>query len=39
MNLDANYWDNRYQENDDRWDLGAISKPIKTYIDQLKDKK
>ncbi|WP_298899668.1 methyltransferase domain-containing protein [uncultured Psychroserpens sp.] len=36
--LDASYWDNRYINNEDRWDLGEVSPPIKTYIDQLKDK-
>jgi len=38
LNLNEHYWDNRYQKNDDRWDLGAISTPIKTYIDQLSNK-
>ncbi|WP_040282128.1 methyltransferase domain-containing protein [Psychroserpens damuponensis] len=37
-NLDASYWDNRYKNNDDRWDLGEISPPIKTFIDQLTNK-
>lgn len=36
-NLDASYWDNRYKTNDHRWDLGDISLPIKTYINQLTD--
>ena len=36
--LDANYWDNRYRNNDDPWDLGEVSPPIKAYIDQLTDK-
>jgi SAM-dependent methyltransferase len=41
MNLDLNeaFWDNRYKTNDTGWDLGNVSMPIKTYIDQLKNKK
>lgn len=38
MNLDSTYWENRYQEDTARWDLGMISPPIKAYIDQLEDK-
>ncbi|WP_299676706.1 methyltransferase domain-containing protein [uncultured Dokdonia sp.] len=36
--FNGDYWENRYQENTARWDLGSISTPIKEYIDQLKDK-
>lgn len=36
--LNAAYWDNRYKISDDRWDLGAVSPPIKNYLDQLEDK-
>ncbi|MGY5352764.1 methyltransferase domain-containing protein [Wenyingzhuangia sp. IMCC45533] len=36
--LDAQYWNNRYLEQSHRWDLGAISLPLKTYINQLEDK-
>lgn len=40
MDLELNeaFWDNRYQNNDIGWDLGKISKPIKSYINQLTDK-
>lgn len=38
IKLDATYWENRYQESTDRWDLGEISPPIKKYIDQLENK-
>ncbi len=38
MILNETYWDNRYKINDDRWDLGAVSTPIKSYFDQLEDK-
>ena len=37
-NLDHTYWENRYQEDTARWDLGVISPPIKEYIDQLENK-
>ena len=32
------YWSQRYIEQQTGWDLGEPSKPIKTYIDQLKNK-
>ncbi|MFT5891388.1 MAG: SAM-dependent methyltransferase [Dokdonia sp.] len=38
MELNGNYWENRYQEDTARWDLGAVSTPIKEYIDQLENK-
>ena len=36
--INQNFWENRYSENDTGWDLGYISLPLKEYIDQLKDK-
>lgn len=36
--LDESYWDKRYKAYDTGWDLGEISPPLKTYIDQLYDK-
>ena len=36
--FDKAYWDTKYQENQTGWDIGAASTPIKTYIDQLKNK-
>lgn len=36
-NLDASYWEKRYQENATGWDLGEISIPLKTYLDGLTD--
>jgi SAM-dependent methyltransferase len=36
--LDANYWRNRYQSDETGWDLGAVSSPLKTFIDQLTNK-
>jgi hypothetical protein len=35
--LDKEYWNNRYQNNQFGWDLGTISPPLKTYIDQLEN--
>lgn len=36
--LNAAFWENRYQEKSTGWDTGSITTPIKTYIDQLRDK-
>lgn len=36
--LDKNYWENKYRAQATGWDLGKISTPLKTYIDQLDDK-
>jgi thiopurine S-methyltransferase len=33
--LDAHYWENRYQQRNTPWDTGAITEPLKTYIDHL----
>ena len=38
MNLDKDYWSNRYKDNCIKWDLGSISTPLKAYIDQLENK-
>lgn len=35
--LDADYWNTRYQENQIGWDIGYPSNPLKAYIDQLED--
>jgi SAM-dependent methyltransferase len=35
--LDAAYWEGRYQDKDTGWDIGAVSAPIKAYADQLTD--
>jgi SAM-dependent methyltransferase len=37
-NLDAEYWGNRYHSNETGWDLGAVSPPLKAFIDQLPNK-
>lgn len=38
MNLDQNFWSEKYQANQLGWDLGGISPPLKAYIDQIKNK-
>src|SRR5690606_31630785 len=32
------YWESRYQEAATGWDIGKVSPPIKSYVDQLTDK-
>ena len=36
--FDKSYWEEKYKKNKTGWDIGYISTPIKTYIDQLKNK-
>ena len=38
IDLSASAWDNRYKEQDIGWNLGVVSPPLKSYIDQLKNK-
>jgi len=38
MELNKEYWKNRYQNNHTPWDVGTITPPIKAYIDQLTNK-
>ena len=38
MNLDKDFWNNRYVGNQIGWDLGAPSTPLKEFIDTLEDK-
>ncbi|MCL9771135.1 TPMT family class I SAM-dependent methyltransferase [Flavobacterium sp. HXWNR69] len=33
-----NYWEERYQKGETVWDAGAITTPLKEYINQLTDK-
>lgn len=37
-NLDAQYWENRYENNQSGWDLGTASEPIVEYVNQLSNK-
>ncbi len=36
--LTKEYWNNRYEVNDFGWDVGDVSTPLKTYIEQLDNK-
>lgn len=36
--LNKDFWEQRYINQQTGWDLGKISKPLKEYIDQIKDK-
>lgn len=36
--LDQDFWQARYDEQATGWDVGTVSRPLKEYIDQLKDK-
>jgi SAM-dependent methyltransferase len=36
--LDEDFWNNKYKNYQTGWDLGQVSPPIKSYIDQLENK-
>ncbi|MES2513833.1 MAG: methyltransferase domain-containing protein [Bacteroidota bacterium] len=36
--LSEQYWNSRYTNDDFGWDIGHVSLPLKTYIEQLNDK-
>jgi methyl halide transferase len=36
--LDKNFWEHKYAEEDIGWDLGEISTPLKVYFNQLTNK-
>ena len=38
MNLNKDYWDEKYAQNTTGWDIGYVSTPLKAYIDQLQNK-
>ncbi len=38
MELDNEYWSNRYMRDTSAWDVGSITTPLKEYISQLTDK-
>lgn len=38
MNLNKDFWENRYQTDDTGWDVGKITTPLKEYIDQIENK-
>ncbi len=37
MQLDQNFWEQRYQKGQTGWDIGAASPPLTNYIDTLTD--
>jgi hypothetical protein len=38
MNLNKNFWEERYASDNLGWDIGYVSTPLKEYIDQLENK-
>jgi len=38
VKLNKEYWEERYRQQLTGWDIGYVSTPVKTYIDQLEDK-
>lgn len=36
--LDQTFWTERYLQQQTGWDIGYVSTPIKTYLDQVEDK-
>jgi methyl halide transferase len=38
MNLNKEYWSERYIEQRTGWDIGEVSTPLKEYIDQIENK-
>lgn len=38
LRMNKEYWEDRYRSKTLGWDIGYVSTPIKTYIDQLIDK-
>lgn len=39
MQLDKDFWNNRYAESQTGWDVGAPTTPLKEFIDTLNDKR
>ena len=38
MNLNKDFWNNKYITQNTGWDIGFVSYPLKAYFDQLTDK-
>ena len=38
ISLNKYYWENRYLKEEIGWDIGEISRPLKSYFDQLENK-
>jgi len=37
LELDKSFWEERYKNQSTGWDLGAVSEPLKVYINSLQD--
>jgi hypothetical protein len=37
LELDKTFWEERYKNQSTGWDVGAVSEPLKVYIDSLQD--
>ncbi len=38
MNINKDYWDERYKNGSIGWDIGYVSTPLKEYFNQLRDR-
>tara|TARA_R110000850_G_scaffold277086_1_gene422487 strand:+ start:235880 stop:236476 length:597 start_codon:yes stop_codon:yes gene_type:complete len=38
LELDRDFWEDKYSKENTGWDIGSVSPPLMGYIDQLKDK-
>lgn len=38
IQLDKKFWNNKYLNNEHKWDVGYITTPLKEYFNQIKDK-
>lgn len=38
VDLNEQFWTNKYENNQTGWDIGSVSTPLKAYFDQLDDK-
>lgn len=36
--MEKDFWDKRWQDKETGWDVGAVSAPLRDYMDQLTDK-
>lgn len=36
--MDKEFWENKWQAENQGWDMGCVSPPIKRYVDLIKDK-
>lgn len=38
LNMEKEFWNKRWADGNTGWDMGAVSPPLKAYVDQLNDK-